>query len=71
MARLAILEHNEHTLIIDDVSEETLERYNGDEQAYIDDNYDMENYSWDYITDTKYFPEGENNPCEIKFENCI
>lgn len=52
MRRIAIIDHNEHDLIIEDINEEVLEKeYGGDEQKYIDDNYDIENYSWDWITD--------------------
>ena len=48
MRRIAIIDHNEHDLIIEDINEEVLEKeYGGDEQKYIDDNYDIENYSWD------------------------
>ena len=45
MRRIAIIDHNEHDLIIEDINEEVLEKeYGGDEQKYIDDNYDIENY---------------------------
>lgn len=53
--RIAIIDHDEHALFVEDIDDELLEReYNGSEQAYIDDNYDMENYSWDYIVYSKY-----------------
>ena len=57
MKRLVIIDHDEHTLFIEDVTNEMLAHYNGDEQAYINDNYDMENYSWDYITDSVFIDE--------------
>ena len=58
MRRLAIIDHAEHSLYIEDINEEILEgQYGGDEQLYIDAHYDMEDYSWDYIVDTTYIPE--------------
>lgn len=58
--RLAILDHETHTLFVEDVSEEALAKYDGDEQAYIEDNYALEDYSWDYIVATVYTaPDGE------------
>ena len=66
MRRIAIIDHNEHDLIIEDINEEMLEKlYSGDEQKYIDDNYDLENYSWDYIIDALYIPEKDCTPIEI------
>ena len=35
MTRLAIIDHATHTLFIEDVSEEDLARYGGEEEAYI------------------------------------
>jgi hypothetical protein len=72
MRRIAIIDHNEHELMVEDVNEQELaEKYNGDEQAYIDDNYDLENYSWDWITGTYYFPEGESDPIEAEFSDLV
>ena len=62
MARIAIIDHSAHELYVEDINDEVLnaEPYNGDEQAYIDDNYTFEgDYSWDYIVDSSY--EGEND----------
>ena len=61
MTRIAIIDHSTHELYIEDINDEVLnaEPYNGDEQAYIDDNYTFEEgYSWDYIVGASY--EGEN-----------
>ena len=56
MTRIAIIDHDEHWLYVEDIPEDILEKkYGGDEQKYIDDNYDIENYSWDYITDCLFF----------------
>lgn len=57
MIQIAIIDHNEHRLFVEDIDEDILnEKYGGDEQKYIDAHYDMENYSWDYIVNTTYIP---------------
>ena len=57
MERLAILDHANHKLYIEDVSEETLEQYGGEEEKYIEDNYEFDcDYSWDYIVEAEYLP---------------
>ena len=69
MRRIAIIDHDSHTLFVEDINEEILEgQYGGDEQIYIEDNYTIGNYSWDWITDTQYFPEYDKIPVEINFE---
>ena len=69
MRRLAIIDHANHHLYIEDVNEEILEgQYGGDEQMYIDENYSLSEYSWDWITDALYFTEQEKEPIEIDFE---
>lgn len=51
MTRLAIIDNESHHLFIEDVSDEALAKYNGEEEAYIKDNYCIhDNFSWDYIT---------------------
>lgn len=70
MRRIAIIDHTNHTLFVEDVNEEILEdQYGGDEQKYIDDNYNLKGYSWDWITDAEYFREFEKDPIEINFED--
>lgn len=62
MTRIAIIDHAAHELYIEDINDEVLnaEPYNGNEQAYIDDNYTFEEgYSWDYIVGANYV--GEND----------
>lgn len=73
MRRIAIIDHNEHDLIIEDINEELLEKeYGGDEQKYIDANYDLENYSWDWITNSYYMQDGDNgNAVEIDFNSLV
>ena len=70
MRRIAITDHKNHSLMVEDINEEILEgQYGGDEQLYIDENYNLEDYSWDYIIDAQYFPESEKTPIEINFED--
>ena len=62
MTRIAIIDHVDHRLYVEDINNDVLnaEPYEGDLQAYIDDNYIFEGkYSWDYIVDALY--EGEND----------
>ena len=58
MERIAIIDHEEHALFLEDVDEDILqEKYNGEEEAYIKDRYDLsDNWSWDYITSIWYLP---------------
>ena len=71
MRRIAIIDHSAHTLFVEDIDETLLEdRYNGDEQAYIDDNYTFEGeYSWDYIVDAEYLPIDDKTPIGIDFDD--
>ena len=72
MTRIAIIEHDEHWLYVEDISDDILEKkYGGDKQKYIDDNYDIENYSWDYITDSLFLPAGEYDFCDIDFDTIL
>lgn len=50
MERLIIINHTTHEVFFEDVTDEMLEPYNGEEQAYIDANYTTEDgISWDYV----------------------
>lgn len=70
MRRIALIDHETHTLYVEDINEEILEgQYGGDEQLYIEDNYNLKDYSWDYIVDSLYFPEFDKTPIEVNFEN--
>ena len=73
MRRIAIIDHASHELMIEDINEQVLEdQYGGDEQKYINENYTFEgDYSWDWITDTQYFPEGESDPVDVEFTDWI
>ncbi len=73
MRRIAIIDHASHELMIEDINEQELEdQYGGDEQKYIDDNYTFEgDYSWDWITDSYFFSEGESDPVPVEFTDII
>lgn len=67
--RIVVIDHESHTLYVEDINDEILQgQYGGDVQLYIDDSYSAENYSWDYIVDTQYIPENDKTPVEINFE---
>ena len=53
--RICIIDHDNHAVYFEDISEKDLEKYDGSEQAYIDDMYSLTNYSWDYIVDCIFF----------------
>lgn len=58
MERIVIIDHDEHELFIEDIDEKILqEKYNGEEEDYINDNYDLsEHWSWEYVTRIEYIP---------------
>ena len=68
MARLAIIDHAAHTLFIEDVTDEQLAKYNGEEEAYIKDNYTFEgDWTWEYVTDIEYIPSDDDKlPMELE-----
>lgn len=71
MRLIAIISHETHKLYVEKISDEDLEKYDGDEQAYIDDNYALEgDYSWDWIDEAEYFcPELDGMPVDINFDD--
>ena len=73
MIRIAIIAHSSHTLYVEDIDEDLLEeKYGGDEQAYIDDNYTFEgDYSWDYVVDCEYYAIGESTPMDVEFSDLV
>ena len=57
---------------VEDIPDDILKKkYGGDEQKYIDDNYDIENYSWDYITESLFLPAGEYDFYDIDFDTIL
>ena len=72
MERIAIIDHDSHRLYVEDIDEEVLnEKYNGEEEAYIKDNYNLENFSWDFITETEYRPNDDYDPISVEFEDLL
>ena len=68
MRRLAILDHADHTLMVEDVNDADIEAAGGEEE-YIKKNYTFEgDFSWDWIVDAEYYAEGESDPIEIDFD---
>ena len=69
MERIAVLDHDEHMLFVEDIPDEVINSPEWDgEESYILNNYDIENFSWEYIVETYYFPEDESMPVEIRFD---
>lgn len=68
MTRVAIIDHEYHSLYVEDIDEDILNnKYGGSEQDYIEDNYDLGEYSWDYIVDSTYFPK-QFDPIDINYD---
>lgn len=59
--RVAIIDHDTHTLYVEDIDLDELEgKYQGEEEKYIADMYNLKNFSWDFITAQCYTPaDGE------------
>ena len=73
MTRIAIIDHETHNLFIEDIDDDVLdEKYGGEEEAYIKDNYKNlgDNWSWDYIVQTTYYPVDEDG-CDVDFEDLL
>ena len=73
MERLVIIDHAAHQVYIEDVDENVLqERYNGSEEDYIKDMYNLEgDWSWDYVTDVVYYPNDNDDPITVDFEKVL
>lgn len=73
MERIAIIDHDEHMLFVEDLNEDELhEKYHGEEEEYIKDNYTLSgNWTWEYITDAQYFSEGATDPVGIIFGDLV
>lgn len=67
MERIVIIDHDNHALFIEDISDENLEKYHGEEEAYIKDNYTLgDNWSWEFITRIEYIPNDYEDPIELE-----
>lgn len=71
--RIAIIDHDNHRLMIEDVDMDLVNRsYNGEEEAYILDNYELgENWTWEWVTVTEYFPVEDGDPIEVEFTELL
>lgn len=71
--RLAIIDHAQHTLFIEDVDVYILEsKYGGEEEEYIKDNYNFEDgYSWDWIIDAEYIAPDNEDPIQLQIDEWI
>lgn len=75
MERIVIIDHADHKVYIEDLTDEKLAKYDGSEQDYIDDNYDFQgDYSWDYVTEVNYLIDDYDKDnshflANINFEN--
>ena len=71
--RIAIIDHDNHRLMIEDVDMDLVNRsYNGEEEAYILDNYELgEHWTWEWVTVTEYFPVEDGDPIEVEFTELL
>ena len=69
MKRIAVITKN-GTLFVEDVNEQTLKKYDGNMDAYIQDNYCIgEPYHWNYINSAQYIPNRDDTEVyEIDFK---
>lgn len=72
MERIVVIDHETHRLYVEDVSDEMLAKYNGEEEEYIKGNYKLDGmWSWDYITDAEYIPMYDGGTIEINFDDFL
>jgi hypothetical protein len=70
MERIIIIDHADHKVYIEDLTDEKLAKYDGSEQDYIDDNYTfLGDYSWDYVTEVNYLIEDYDKDDSYFFTN--
>lgn len=72
MERIVIIDHINHDLYIEDLTDSDLEQYDGEEEKWIEDNYAFkspEEFSWDFILCSTYFPDRKSTGIDIKYEN--
>jgi hypothetical protein len=70
MERIIIIDHADHKVYIEDLTDEKLAKYDGSEQAYIDDNYTfLGDYSWDYVTEVNYLIDDYDKDDSYFFTN--
>ena len=63
MERIAIIDHQNHALYIEDIDEDMLqEKYDGEEEKYIIDQYEFEDgdlWSWEYIKNIMFYTKDQ------------
>jgi hypothetical protein len=70
MERIIIIDHADHKVYIEDLTDEKLAKYDGSEQDYIDDNYTfLGDYSWDYVTEVNYLIDDYDKDDSYFFTN--
>ena len=71
MVRLAILNHETHQLFIEDVPQETIDYYGGEEE-YIREMYTFEGeWSWDFIVDCVYYDTENEDGISVEFTDLV
>ena len=71
MVRLAVIDHSEHKLFVEDVDEKILKEYES-ECAYVRDHYTIAgSFSCSIIKEAEYIPEGDPHPVEINFKELV
>ena len=71
MVRLAVIDHSEHKLFVEDVDEKILKEYES-ECAYVRDHYAIAgSFSCSIIKEAEYIPEGDPHPVEINFKELV
>lgn len=70
MERIAVIDNDEHTLTIVDISIEYLnEKFNGEEEKYLEEVLGFcGNYTWDYIVGAPKYVHFLNGECEVDVE---
>ena len=72
MERIVIIDHDEHELYIEDIPDEVIDSpdWKGEED-YIRNNYDVVDFSWDFVVGSYYFPADDKIPIKINFEDLL
>ena len=70
MERIAVIDNDEHTLTIVDISIEYLnEKFNGEEEEYLEEVLGFYgNYTWEYIVGAPKYVHFLNGECEVDVE---
>lgn len=69
--RIAVIDHKNKTLHIEDISMEDLQECNGSIEKYIFCYYDTDDCSWCEITNIEYHQEDDKTPIDIEPKECV